>query len=66
MAVGEVEFCVRDTVVEDGEALIRFIEHMRAKGVRSYVGEVPLPSGKSVPINLSFEREAKPRRDREE
>lgn len=54
-------------VEDDLSALATFVDHLRKQGCRTYVGEVPLPSGKCLPVNLSFERDAKkPRRDNEE
>lgn len=54
---------------DDMTALASFVNHLRDRAVRTYVGDVPLPSGKSVPINISFDRETttkKPRREFEE
>lgn len=50
------------------KALADFIDHIKAKGVQSFKGDVPVP-GHSAPIaiELTFAREQKkPRRDIEE
>lgn len=54
-------------VDDDLSALATFVNHLRDQGIRAFMGDVPLPSGKTTTVNLSFERDTKkPRRDNEE
>lgn len=43
--------------VENMEALRQFVDSLKLRGVNTYKGEVPLPDGTRLPIDIAFHRD---------